>query len=244
MIDIGRKDSPSGGNLVAYKFGRDLARNNSSERLTLLGAIARPDLIDQLIFADGHELHLRRHDPLTGVVELRGTAVLGGTGTRAHMLVTQLFERSVRLPYPSVFGAEPFEPHRIAPILYPLLAYLRYASVQIHFIGGIGIGATGIVYDYIFVFLTFAVLQYGVGHSDAPHRYAQEGETLSFDIDFLTAGQRAGSHFEFFHINRVMGLGFYCFETIALKLKAHRSASVGGLDDQDLIVFGQTEIRP
>lgn len=41
-----------------------------------------------------------------------------------------------------------------------------------------------------------------------------------------------------------MGLGFYCFETIALKLKAHRSASVGGLDDQDLIAFGQTEVRP
>ena len=41
-----------------------------------------------------------------------------------------------------------------------------------------------------------------------------------------------------------MGLGFYCFETIALKLKVRRSAPIGGLDDQDLIAFGQTEVRP
>ena len=171
VIDIRGNDRTPTRHLGTNKFRRDFLRQGGAERLATM-LCAQCCLFARLhiahVLADGDELHFRRNDALTRVMKLGDVMPCLGTTRRAQMFETQMRRAQILLTLFAVGGTDSRQNFAVPPLLDPGRAQRRQACPQVHFDGGVGIDARGVVYPHRRIGLTPALGQ-GVGKLNLAH---------------------------------------------------------------------------
>ncbi len=212
MVDVRRNDRPPPGHFIAHEFGRDLLRYRRPERVArmlLQKRIARrirPDLLLQrlqaLVLADGNVFHLRRHDALLRIPQLRDRMSLAraqrladqarvlhqaisrrlGLGCALHMNLRQIAV-ILGLHRPALVFLH------IAALKDPIAPQRRQALLHVALERRIAPRAAAVVYAHRLVDLDLAIEALGVAQFNLPHRHSDIVTGLARDIDALGVGQ-------------------------------------------------------
>ena len=178
MVDVGRKQGTSGGNLPAYKFRCDVCLYSQLRAVHVL--------------ANRHILHFRRDDALFGIVHLCAAFSLKGAVGQGDVLKAQRVERPVVAAHAPVLRRYFGKLLHIAAFQYPRLAQTGQPFLQIHFDGRVAERSAGIIHIHFRIRskYLFSINEVRTGHLlHLAHSYAQFGKQGARQIYFLGTGE-------------------------------------------------------
>ena len=178
MVDVGRKQGTSGGNLLAYKFRCDVRLYSQLRAVHVL--------------ANRHILHFRRDDALFGIVHLCAAFSLKGAVGQGDVLKAQRVERPVVAAHAPVLRRYFGKLLHIAAFQYPRLAQTGQPFLQIHFDGRVAERSAGIIHIHFRIRskYLFSINEVRTGHLlHLAHSYAQFGKQGARQIYFLGTGE-------------------------------------------------------
>ena len=160
MVDVGGDNRATGGHFVTHKLRRDVLRQARAKAFARVLVAQRfaADTLAAHVLADGDELHLRRDDPLAGVVQLRHAFARSGAfwrqqagkAQRVQTVVGQAFFGVCRTAYVQFFA--------VVTRLYPRLAQLCQTLLDVDSHIRIAVRAGGVIHRHGFVVFILRIL--------------------------------------------------------------------------------------
>lgn len=177
VVDIGRNEGSSGGNLVTHKFGSDVRLDAS------LGIVQ--------IFADGDIFHLGCDYTLARIMHLGNAATFSGHSRSHGSWETYVIETMVGQASLSIGTCNSIQSHGIAAALYPGLTQTRHTFLYVLWHVRVGVHAAGVIECDVLVWVldAFAVLDCDGGIlADAAHSHADVREQRPGNVYFSAFG--------------------------------------------------------
>ena len=153
MVDVGGDDGAPGGNFIADELGGNVFRQAGTEAFPgmLLAQNLAADTFATHVFANGDELHLRRDDPLAGVVQLGNAFPGDGAFGRQQAAEAQLIETVIGQPRFGIGRAAFAERSAVVTRVDPRLAQLCQPLADINANIRVAIRAGGVIYRDRFI---------------------------------------------------------------------------------------------
>ncbi|MNZ61085.1 hypothetical protein D3C78_791700 [compost metagenome] len=191
MVDVGRNDRATAGDLLTDELGGDFLGDAGTE------AVARVLLVEQAggagflqlhVLADGDVFHLGGDDALARVVHLADVGAGLGPARIAHMGKTQLGQLGIRQTLLAEVRRQPGQALGVTTGVDPGRTHVAQAFAHVDDDIGVGVGAGSVVDQHRRIGFT-AEIGRGVVQADFTHRHA-DVRARAFDIDFARAGER------------------------------------------------------
>src|SRR5471032_3376761 len=191
VVDVGRNDRATAGNLVTDKFRGDDFRHARTKAVTGVLLVQQPGGAGHFelhVFADGDVFHLGGDDAFAGVVHLADVGPGLGAARVVHVGETQLGQLGIGEAFLAEVRAQAGQTLGVATGLDPRRTNVAQAFAHVDDDVGVGVRAGGVVHHDRCVDLTAEV---GRGHveADFAHRH-EDVRAGTLDIDFLRAGKR------------------------------------------------------
>ncbi len=178
MVDVGRDNGTACGHFVTDKFRGDVIRQAGTKAFARMLVAQRlaTNALAAHVFADGDKLHLRRHYPLAGVVQLGHAFTRSCTLRREQPGEAQLVQTVIGQALPGVSRALLVQGFAVITGFYPRLAKLGQTLLDVNRYIRIAVRAGGVVDRHRFVLfklrVLFAAADQGRAELDLAHRHA------------------------------------------------------------------------
>ena len=181
MVDVGGDNGAPGGHFVTHKFRRDVFRQASAKPFTrmLVAQHFAADALAAHVFADGDELHLRRDDTLSRVVQLGYAFARFSAFWRQQASKAQLVQTVVGQTRVGVRRAAHAQFFAVVTGVNPRLAKLCQTLLHVDSNIRIAVRAGGVIHRHGFVVfklrVLFAAADKRRAELDFAHRHADIG---------------------------------------------------------------------
>ena len=207
MVDVGGDNRAACGNFVTYKLRRDVLRQARAKAFTrmLIAQHFATDALATHVFADGDELHLRRDDPLAGVVQLGHAFARFSAFWRQQAGKAQLVQTVVGQSLFGVSRAQHAQLFAVVTRVNPRLAQLSQTLLDVDGHIRIAVRAGGVIHRHGFVVFILRVIFAAADKRRAELDFAHRNADIVLRAGNVDAF-RVGESGAFQRVNEVLGL--------------------------------------